>query len=182
MPLPPSIRIAWIACRPISIVSASLRGKSQEWDLHVIFRSRLRIDTFPEDFAKSTESNFSRVFKTRSPMGVNEEFSLSSLATDPLDGSIVYSTWRFRIHIYIYIYIYMQKILETRNERISFAARLSHGRWWARASTWQALSSSKTTADNYCYYRESSFRGYESSTCICRTGNAIQSRWKQKLF
>lgn len=103
MPLPPSIRIAWIACRPISIVSASLRGKSQEWDLHVIFRSRLRIDTFPEDFAKSTESNFSRVFKTRSPMGVNEEFSLSSLATDPLDGSIVYSTWRFRIHIYIYI-------------------------------------------------------------------------------
>lgn len=89
----------------------------------MIFQSRLRIDTFPEDFAKSTESNFSRVFKTRSPMGVNEEFSLSPFGTDPLDGSIVFDAEAPAV------YICMRKALEARNERIAFTAQLSHGRW-----------------------------------------------------
>lgn len=99
-----SFALVRIAYRSISIVLVSLRRKSQEWDLHVIFQSRLRIDTFPEDFAKSTESNFSRVFKTRSPMGVNEEFSLSSFGPRiHSDGSIVFDAETPNVYIYIYV-------------------------------------------------------------------------------
>lgn len=62
-------------------------------------------------------------------------------------------------------YVCMQEALEARNEHIAFM-QLSRVRWWVRVPTWQALSSSKTVADDYCHYRESSFHGYGSLTCL----------------
>lgn len=80
----------------------------------MIFRSRLRIDTFPEDFAKSTESNFTRVFQDSFPMGVNEEFSLSSsLAAQIHSTDQSYSTEALR-YIYVCMYICICRKLSRR--------------------------------------------------------------------
>jgi len=92
-------------------------------------------------------------FQDSFPMEVNEEFSLSPLGTDPLDGSIrsnrirkLYATNIYMcvcvcINIYIlyvsYTYVCIRDTLEARNERITFI----HSRFGA--STWQALSCSK---------------------------------------
>lgn len=69
---------------------------------------------FPEDFAKSTESNFSRVFRTRSRWESMRNSRLSPPGTDPLDGSIVLDGNCGRMHAC------MQEALQARNERIAF--------------------------------------------------------------
>jgi len=100
------------SCYPISIVSISSRRRNPEWGSHVIFQSRLQIDTFPEDFAKSTKSNFSWVFRTRSRWE-----SMRNFRYHHWHGSTrrINRTWRK-----LRPYICMQETLEARNEHIAF--------------------------------------------------------------